>query len=440
MAPVRASKELFSVETVISAIQTGMEYQHIKDLFECHDSTSVKIALTKCNDGFPAIFSAVDQSRLDLFNLMVEHGADPNARAYDSGMPVLAFAILQTTSRTVEVVKILLSLGADPWLIPTDLWESDTDIPHGAQSSSRGDQASGTCWCTDDLRASLKRHLNLTLRYNLLQASKIVPPTMKEWHVAHSLKIKPLIQAPYFLIGQKFAIDHVKKYVMSHQVSQSRGPLVLVFLGPSGHGKRELARQMGSMLTLQSLVMECKKARCRTGSFGSECSDNITASHLCHESNELKVIYIDDLNNVDSPVLGPLLEVIDKGTWQLWGKSILAVLTTTSCLPFPGVYRHKGCGREVDCSKAICILATTHAAETIVDFYQKNLQSRPQKTWTTAPWEYLDKAIRKDLANKYGVCRVPSQLHTKEEKKIKERREKSTHSFSPRSALNRKTL
>jgi hypothetical protein len=40
-------------------------------------------------------------------------------------------------------------------------------------------------------------------------------------------------------------------------VISKKTPLVLVFAGPSGHGKTELARQLGHLLSLELEVVDC---------------------------------------------------------------------------------------------------------------------------------------------------------------------------------------
>ncbi len=44
---------------------------------------------------------------------------------------------------------------------------------------------------------------------------------------------------------------------LSHFTVPNKKPLVLVFAGPSGHGKTDLARRLGSLLSLELEVVDC---------------------------------------------------------------------------------------------------------------------------------------------------------------------------------------
>lgn len=57
-------------------------------------------------------------------------------------------------------------------------------------------------------------------------------------------------------------------YMARNKGPQNRNPLVLIFTGPSGHGKTELANKMGGPLSLMTLVIDCAQFSRDTELFG----------------------------------------------------------------------------------------------------------------------------------------------------------------------------
>lgn len=78
----------------------------------------IEDALKDAYRGWPLIFYAVDAGKLDVFRVLLELGTSPNVICRP-GLPILAYSILHHDNRLkVEMVKILLSKGADPRAIP----------------------------------------------------------------------------------------------------------------------------------------------------------------------------------------------------------------------------------------------------------------------------------------------------------------------------------
>lgn len=74
----------------------------------------------KDNQENPGYFSAAAAGRPRLLRLLLEHGADPNARDHYNNRPILYEAIA-TYREVKETVQVLLDSGADPNAVYTDV-------------------------------------------------------------------------------------------------------------------------------------------------------------------------------------------------------------------------------------------------------------------------------------------------------------------------------
>ncbi|EEH42195.2 uncharacterized protein PADG_07015 [Paracoccidioides brasiliensis Pb18] len=340
-------------EAVIKALQTKSDYHGIKTMLSSNTSECVQEALNQGIDGYSVIFEAVKRNDADIIQLLVDNGANPNATEYNSGIPLIAFAILQNAETVV--VQTLLSLGANPHSIPQDFWDSTaTKLSMKGEDLRAGNRNASpqTLWCSSFHLVSLLQRLDFGLSYHLQVASGPDVPAKEERQIFAALGMKSLLQAPYFLIGQSFAVKRVTEYVKSHLVLPSRGALMLAFVGTPCHGQAELAANRGVS------------------------SDDLSMNHL----NEVKVVYFDDLDKTGGSNLTTLLDGRAQGTKQDTGNP--SVLTN---------------------AKTICILSVTDCEKTILDFYKNYLRSNFKNNWRSARWGLLDKALRKDLIRTYGA-------------------------------------
>ena len=74
-------------------------------------------------------------------------------------------------------------------------------------------------------------------------------------------EISPLLRLPFTIIGQESAAKLVMESVYAHIAMKTNKPLLLAFAGLSGHGKTELAKQMGEVLSLPLLEVDCAQRR-----------------------------------------------------------------------------------------------------------------------------------------------------------------------------------
>ncbi|EEH35185.2 hypothetical protein PAAG_06232 [Paracoccidioides lutzii Pb01] len=322
-------------------------------MLSSHTSECVQEALNQGIDGYSAIFQAVKRNDADISKLLVDNGANPNATEYNSGIPLIAFAILQNAETVV--VQTLLSLGANPHSIPQDLWDSTaTKLSMKGEDLLAGNSNATpqTLWCSSFHRVSLLQRLDFGLSYHLQVTSGPDVPSKEERQIFETLGMKSLLQAPYFLIGQSFAVKCVAKYVKSPLVLPRSGALLLAFVGNPCHGQAELAACVGKLISANSIIARVKKTN-KLFTNGGVSSDNLSMNHL----NKVEVVYFDDLDKTGCSDLITLLDGRAQGTKQDKGNP--SVLTN---------------------ARTICILSVTDTR-----------------------WDLLDKALRKDLIRTYGA-------------------------------------
>lgn len=217
-------------------------------------------------DNIPSIFFAVATNDEAIVRVWVARGGDVHAVHEPSGIPLLAFAILNSVeidADTTSMAATLLSLGASPDVIPLEFYaDCIKDLPEsGPQSHTVGPETNAKlAWCTGPVREVLARSMNLTHRYQLWKAVKIHRFYQRQKQVALIKSAEPLLGLAHFLVGQSLASSLLLQKLLTHLVNPSKNrtkPLVLTFCGPSGHGKTELARRMGHLLTLELEEVNC---------------------------------------------------------------------------------------------------------------------------------------------------------------------------------------
>jgi len=96
----------------------------------------------------------------------------------------------------------------------------------------------------------------------------------------------------------------------------------MVFAGPSGHGKTELARQMGDLLGVPHVLVDCTEMQHETDLFGLKAPyqghekgsplNNRRASY----SGGRNIVFLDEFENMDGDVRQSLLLLLDRGTYN----------------------------------------------------------------------------------------------------------------------------
>lgn len=272
----------FSKVTLAWAFQQHFSYEAIGHYIQSYPPQSVCQSINSSvigeSESLPGVqkasllFYAVERNCARSVRLLLELGADPNAVLYPFEVPALAFAIIHAENdrcNTMSVVTTLLSFGASSFSIPKDMWKDYLNAPQAETTViSLNDLDDEAAWCDVDFRATLARTFNLNQRYFLAKAAMLKMTTVRMKQLAKAHKVTALLEVPYLLVGQLPATTMVLSKVIGHLALCAKNPLVLLFAGPSGHGKTELAKQMGKLMSVDSCVVDCTEMRVETDLFG----------------------------------------------------------------------------------------------------------------------------------------------------------------------------
>ncbi|KAL9122673.1 MAG: hypothetical protein Q9187_000770 [Circinaria calcarea] len=333
--------------------------------------------------GCPPIFYAAARNESKAIQMLVEFGADPNSWSVTWNVPVLAFAIFQAVAGnqsmdTTNIVKTLLGAGAYPTMIPRSLWEDYTKTPELSEKATR--KGIDPSWCNAAFRCLLARTLNLSQRYYLWKANSLKPASARTKQIALAYNIIPLLEIPFHIIGQSIATDTILSRVFGYLALNKKKPMVIVFAGPSGHGKTELARQMETLLSCSAITVDCTEMRHETDIFGAKHpyvgaeQGSKVNNFLAENTGRQSIVFLDEF---------------EKSTSDAWNALLL---------PFDsGSYRDRRNGTTLDCSNTIWIIATNLVDSVIDRFFIDHLQNKDHNV-QNAPLQDLDSMIKKQFA------------------------------------------
>ncbi|KAI0841339.1 P-loop containing nucleoside triphosphate hydrolase protein [Hypoxylon sp. FL0890] len=353
----------FDVEKVIGAIQNGYSSAELREYLSYYykaETTLLKENLNAEVRGFPATFYVVETNDAELVRYWIKYGGDPNATHGILRFPLLAFAILRGARARLQAtrtVETLLRLGASPRVIPAAYYNPfDRDVPeNGPDEKELYDIGDDKFWCTPELRPRLAAALSFTQRYRLWQASRQEPTTGRERTLAIRKDAVEILGLQYTIIGQRVAAWSLRKSFLVHLAMPFRKPLVLLFAGPRGHGKKELVNKLAYLLSLDVQKVDCTNLNGYDEIFGPKqpgqeysCGSPLN-DFLASKSKERSIVFMEEFDKTNKDIHKELLVPFDRG-----------------------VYMDRRNGQKVDSSQTIWILSTSKFDETISDFIIEN--------------------------------------------------------------------
>jgi hypothetical protein len=324
------SCEVFSMLDLLGAIQNGTSHEDVKTYishYQSSDSHTISQNINSNIRGFPPMLYVVAANSNDSIRLFAKLGADVNVTYGSPPIPLIGFALIHgtiTEQDTTSTVATLLSLGADSDTIPKAFYSPyDEDLPSGGPADETlADtwENERTTWCNPSrVRKLLAESMNMTQRYYLHRSSILGKPTSRQWWVAARHDSTELFAVPYFLIGQSAAVEQLTKIFLHYMLRCHDQPLVLVFAGPSGHGKTELARRLGDLLSLDLHVSDCTIVTKEMELFGPRKpytgarEGSPLNNFLAANNGRRSIVFLDEFEKTTADIWNALLIPFDKG-------------------------------------------------------------------------------------------------------------------------------
>ncbi|KAI1860451.1 hypothetical protein JX265_009850 [Neoarthrinium moseri] len=383
------------LERLVGAIQAGISPERLREYLGYYDAKKLRNTINTLIRGYPAIFYVVQTHKISLIRQWIKHGGDPNATCGKDQFPLIAFAILQQTNtgRTnTQTLATLLRCGATPTSIPQSFYDPyHEDLREGGPESIHLHDImdENKAWCTPLIRAHLAAALNITQRYELYRAGKKGEYSGREKMLVQRQNSEDVLGVYQMVIGQSIATRWLNDKLLTYLARQVKRPLVLVFAGPSGHGKTELARQFGGLMSLDIHEVDCTIFKRENELFGPRKpyegweSGSPLNNFLSRKSGERSIVFLDEFEKTSEEIHNTLL------------------------IPFQdGRYEDRRDDSRVDCSNTIWILATNKLDETIHSFckeYRDTLFDSDDEMAQDKLVQKLCKLLRKEFITHFGA-------------------------------------
>jgi len=396
--------EDFSLVHLAWAIQKKVDPQCIKTYLDQYGASEIRSALctwvhiSDSEMNCPILYFAAEANSPEFVRMLCKAGAEPNLCCTPFGsrssLTVLSYTVLSaeyTLSDTTDTVLALLAMGACPTQVPRDLWDNylaapKRDSPNKDMGCFVGEDGVDHEWCTTEVRHALCRTLNLMQRYALWKAANTPRPTPRQLQLAGAWGMLPLFEVPFHIIGQQQSTQLFQKSILSHRLFEFDTPLVFLFTGPSGHGKTELARRTGDLLSLDILSIDCTEMRMETDIFGPKAPYEGSAkgtplnNYLAKWTGQRAVVFLDEYDKTTADVRNSMLLLFENGD-----------------------YKDRRNHKQLDASKIIWVLAANFGVEIITKFWTDNLKGRNMEQQKNAPLKSLETSLKAHVLSKIGA-------------------------------------
>ncbi|CAD7924770.1 unnamed protein product [Amoebophrya sp. A120] len=391
------------------------EHPRSQEIFEAtqqRDPAQFEAAVTRLGDqcalekelpapkGWTLLQMAMLVGKADIVRKLAEAGADLNYRSTTNGCTALAFCVSPPARNSVRppssaldtlvdaalqidlrenLVALLLGLGANP------------DVEFDGKKLDEFDAA------THGMKYNFERaRLPAVRKWFDVDAEK----RMKKMAALIKLPNLPNIrELPFSLIGQSWAVTTLNTAIRDWAFQLPSNPggacLALVFAGPSGHGKTELAKKLSEVLCRSPddfHKVDCASLRTASEIFGmggayqgAKQGSSLNNWMKAHD-DKIGVVIFDELEKAEHDVRTQLLNILDKGEFQ--DKQ----LTSSSQ------------SKRVNCRKIVWIF-TTNAFDPLIMEETKDWQvhSGSAKIMDRSK-RALENRLRKKMQQTFEVC------------------------------------
>ncbi|KAG9761526.1 P-loop containing nucleoside triphosphate hydrolase protein, partial [Aureobasidium melanogenum] len=354
----------FTPKTVAAAISKGCSRDNLKEYLQSYERETIERQIPDDIHGrHPVIFHAAKRNAFDIVELLLEYGANPQAKD-PSNIPLLAATVMWTkwTCKNVDrIIALLLSYGADPHCVPEYMWSTYIKTPTKEYSKDNHVHPLAA-WVKKQHRLVLVETLNLTIRYHLNRASLTKLATSRQRQLARLIGCPRILHLPFHIVGQDHTLEVVMNKILAYDAMNRKRPLVLAFAGLSGHGKTELATSLGSLLGTDICNVDMSKTHHVMSLFGAAApyygSDEGSPlnNYLASHTGEKCVVFLDEFDKTTKEVRESLLTILDTGVGM-----DLRTNTIT------------------DVTKSVWILASNKGDDLISKFYNKNLKGKSDR-------------------------------------------------------------
>ncbi|KAI4199257.1 MAG: hypothetical protein LQ350_004717 [Teloschistes chrysophthalmus] len=318
---------------------------------------------------FPILFFAVERNDPELVRLLCRAGANPKQTTQRPSLPLLAYCVISaeySLTDSNDCLSALLAMGTSPYDIPQDMWYEYINTPK--KSSYKSEEVTKShAWCTGEVREALCRNFNLLQRYWCKVDSLLPQKTPRQKQIAAAFDLSPLFEIPYQIISQPLAAKLVQEWLTSHALHHVKTPLVLLFTGPSGHGKTELATRMGQLLSVPLLKIDS----------GSQLNNFLTV-----HSGERAVVFLDEFQKTTGEIHKSLLLILDEGFYK---------------------DRRTHDQKQLDCSNIIWVLASNLGDEIIQKHWSDNLAGKADYQSIANSTDILQHKLEQSFHAKLGA-------------------------------------
>ncbi|KAI1662913.1 P-loop containing nucleoside triphosphate hydrolase protein [Daldinia decipiens] len=168
-------------------------------------------------------------------------------------------------------------------------------------------------WCTEEVREYLAEVLTLSQRYDLYRSSKFMPHSGREKEVLNRQGAGEVLGLHQMIVAQSIATRWLQKKLLVYLALQKRKPFILVFAGPSGHGKTELAKRFGDLMSLELHVVDCTLFKQDNELFGPRPpysgheEGSILNNFLVRKDKQRCIVFMDEFEKTSKDIHNTLL-------------------------------------------------------------------------------------------------------------------------------------